>query len=153
MRIRRAALVAATVVALLTGCAAAPAVDQEAAQSWLRDSEKSIDGRTDLLGTTSGMTSRSSDDGITLSFDDPVTVSAFEVACFGGGSAEFGYSLSGDGVGIGVQSEVECTEVPAMIDVGVDGATEVADVSSVVTRMTSPDSDTTFTVAVVGTTP
>lgn len=88
-----------------------------------------------------------------MSFDEPVTVTGFEVACFGGGTAEFGYSLSGDGTGIGVQSEVECTQEASVIDVGIDGATEVADVTSVSTRVTRADSDTTFTVAVIGTSP
>lgn len=152
MRTRPVALAGLALAALvLSGCSAAPAVDQEAAQNWMKGAQSDLEGRTGLLGTTSGVTSRTQEGGITLAFEIPVDVTGFEVSCFGGGSAEFGYSLTGDGVGSAAESTVECTEDPVLVEVGLDGADRVAGVSSLLTRVSRADSDTTFVVAVVGT--
>ncbi|WP_137844355.1 hypothetical protein [Microbacterium sp. 2FI] len=138
---------------LLAGCAPSAAVDQTAAQEWRTAQEESLDGRTDVLGTMSGTTSTTAEDGSTLSFDTPVEVTAFEVACFGGGTAQFGYALSGEGVGVSAELPVACTAEPEIIEVGLDGAASIADVSTVETRATRSDAATTFVVAVVGTAP
>jgi hypothetical protein len=138
---------------LLAGCAPSAAVDSTAAQEWLTTQEASLDGRTDVLGTMSGTTSTTAGDGTTLSFEDPVEVTAFEVACFGGGTAQFGYSLSGEGVGVSAELPVACTAEPEIIEVGLDGAAAVEGVSAVEAGVARSDAPTTFVVAVVGTSP
>ncbi|GAA2988642.1 hypothetical protein JOD63_001969 [Microbacterium terrae] len=137
---------------LLSGCAAPPEVDQEAAQAWMDETIARADGRSDILGTFAGSTT-TADGGTTLTFDVPVDLTGVELSCFGGGSASFGITTTAVGSSTGWQTEVDCTDEPHLIEVGLDGADTLTGVTSTTATATRSDPATTYVVTILGTQP
>lgn len=86
MRRRRALVLGIVVMAALSGCSSAPAVDPAAVQNWLEE-QNSLDV-PDSLATLTGLATpiEAEDEGeqsVTVSFDEPVAIASLLFTCFG----------------------------------------------------------------------
>lgn len=125
---RRIALVALTAgVLALTACTPPLQVDLDLAREWVDqtddlDAADAVGGAMMLAGPADATESDEGDEptGITLGFADPVTVSAFRVRCFGGGTAMFVYDISGATSAFGWGGEVPCDEEAHTIETNDD---------------------------------
>ncbi|WP_405374492.1 MULTISPECIES: hypothetical protein [unclassified Microbacterium] len=145
-RVRRAAAAAVGVMIVsLAGCAPA-SVDHEAAQDWLTAITAERDGTPGRLGAVGGMTSptepQTGQEGITLTLDEPGTVSKVDVLCFGGHSAVASVTTNSAASALATQTEIPCDERAHRIDVG-DGAAPRQGVTSVTVSVHS-STTTTF---------
>lgn len=118
-RLPPAALVAGALALALTGCTA-PAVTLDDARAWVDEAQHADVDRADVVGSAvipaePETTPDDSDEpsGITLDFPAPgVQVDAFEVSCYGGGTASFEFEVSAATTSHAGGAEVPCDEEP-----------------------------------------
>lgn len=119
----------------VAGCAPAD-IDDAAAQDWLAQVAAERADAPGLLGSgwgvtgTGAVTVGGSREGITLASDQPTTLSAAEIRCFGGGTASVEIEVAAETSGRGVQTDVACDEQPHRVELGDDG-TPLSGVTSV----------------------
>lgn len=144
-RVLRAAFVGALAVSL-AGCTA-PAVDQDAAQDWLRGVQSENASSVDLFGSTGGLTSTpesaAGDDagGITLTPGEPGTVTAVSARCFGGVTALIRVEVNAQALARAVESDIPCDEEVHLVALGEIG--ELTGVTAVTIDVSS-NSQTTY---------
>ncbi|MFF8188428.1 hypothetical protein ACF044_14345 [Microbacterium sp. NPDC016588] len=111
----------------VAGCAAAD-VDDAAAQDWLAQVAAERAGAPGLLGSgwgvtgTGAVTVGSMPEGITIASEQPTTVSAADIRCFGGGTASVEIEVGAETSGRSLQTDVACDEQPHRVELGDDGA-------------------------------
>lgn len=118
-RLPPAALGAVVVALALTACSA-PAASLDDARAWVDVAQRADVDRADLVGSAvipAGPASAPEDSdepsGITLDFPAPgVHIDAFEVSCFGGGTATFEFEVSAATSSHGGGGELPCDEKP-----------------------------------------
>ncbi len=130
------ALAVGSALLLLTGCAVGPAVDLDAARTWLEDVQaEESDGpgaaasAAMLIGAEPAVPAdgAAGDDGVRLDFAQTATLKRADARCFGGGTAEVSVTVfSADGT----QSDsfgdvIACDEEPHGIDLGSEPASAV----------------------------
>lgn len=122
MKGRLHALAACTGLLLLTGCAATPEVDLDAARDWLEMVQAEESDGPGAAGIASLLiapeSSDSTDDGVRLDFDMPTQLVRADARCFGGGTADVTVTVtSADGAGTeSFDADVPCDREPHPID-------------------------------------
>lgn len=120
------------IAVLLSGCAAD---DDAAAQDWLAQVSAERADVPGLLGSGWGITGigdrpPNGAEGITIESEQPTTVSAAEIRCFGGGTASVGIAVTAEGMGLGMQADVACDEQPHRVELA-DGGAPLSGVTAV----------------------
>lgn len=117
-----AALVASTALLVLSGCAAEPSVDLDAAQDWLTQVKAEESDGPGAAGTASMRITPpgddSGDDGVRLDFAAPTQLVRADARCFGDGTANVTVTLfDADGTSSDTfDAELPCDTEPHSIE-------------------------------------
>ncbi|WP_022880260.1 hypothetical protein [Microbacterium sp. B19] len=136
---------------VLSGCAADD-VDETgdaAAQTWLAEVSAARADTPGLWGSVMGLTGDTTvpvggiPEGMTLGSEEPTTVSAAEIRCYGGGTASVEIAVSAEGSGVGLQTDIACDEQPHRVEIG-DDAAPLSGVTSVRVDVRTAETTTFF---------
>ncbi|MEV8250149.1 hypothetical protein AB0O87_04370 [Microbacterium sp. NPDC076768] len=122
MRRRRALVLGIVVMAALSGCSSAPAVDPVAVQNWLEE-QNSLDvpgSLATLTGPSAPLEAEGeADQSVTVSFDEPVAVASLLFTCFGPETMSAEITLTGADANGTSTSQTQRTD-----DLPCDGSTQ-----------------------------
>ncbi|GAA5038968.1 hypothetical protein ACFQRL_02185 [Microbacterium fluvii] len=143
---RRILIAALGAVVALSGCAPQPSGGDVAGGRWTDATLADYAADTAVVGTISGRTSPAGQATVGMTFDLETLVDRIEIACFGGGTAQFDVLVFADNGATSDVLDVDCTGVPGSI--AYDGF--LTDVTRVRFATTRHDRAVPFTAAAFG---